>query len=428
MAYIPLAARLRPTNLDEFYGQTHILSKGKPLYEAIKSGKLHSMILWGPPGTGKTTLAQLISLNANAQFLTLSAVTTGIKDIREAIQKAKQARELHNQSTVLFIDEVHRFNKTQQDAFLPFVENGTIIFIGATTENPSFEIINALLSRVRVYTLKTLEKEDLLKIIDRALSETEKGYGKQKIQFESALKDKLIAASDGDARQALIFLELAIDFSPHEKKTIIINDDTLSKVIAGTLQRFDKKGDYFYDQISALHKSIRGSNPDGALYWFARMIKGGTDPLYIARRLVRMASEDIGMADPKALEITLNAWDVQERLGSPEGELILAQAIVYLAVAPKSNAVYTAFNEAMEDAQHYGSLPVPFHIRNAPTKLMKELGYGQEYRYDHDEPNAFAKGQTYFPKEMGEKIYYEPTPRGLEAKITEKLKILRSKE
>ncbi len=419
----PLATRLRPQTFEDFIGQTHLLATQKPLFQAIQTGKLHSMILWGPPGTGKTTLAQLLAKASKANFINLSAVMTGLKDIREAIDAAMRAEETENKKTVLFVDEVHRFNKNQQDAFLPFVENGTFIFIGATTENPSFEINNALLSRCRIYTLKALEESELLQIIDRAILHLEK---QQVIIFDHPLREHLAKASDGDARQALNLLELILTLAPIQNNQIIINKNIIQQAIAGNLPRFDKGGDLFYDQISALHKAVRGSAPDAALYWFARMLIGGADPLYVARRVVRMASEDIGNADPKALQIALNAWEVQERLGSPEGELAIAQAIAYMAVAPKSNAVYTAFKAAMQDAKECGSLPVPLHLRNAPTKLMQSIGYGKTYRYDHDEPNAFAAGQTYFPEKIGEKIYYAPVPRGLEIKIQEKLSQLKA--
>jgi len=424
---IPLAARLRPTVLEEFVGQTHLLAPQKPLFQAIQTGNLHSMILWGPPGTGKTTLAQLLAQTSKANFINLSAVMTGLKDIREAVDKAISIQKTENKKTILFVDEVHRFNKNQQDAFLPFVENGTFIFIGATTENPSFEINNALLSRCHVYTLKALEESELLKIVDRAIHTLEiNSETKHVITFEKSLRERLAKAADGDARQALNLLELILSAVPPQNNQIMIDEDIVQQAIYGTLARFDKGGDLFYDQISALHKAVRGSSPDAALYWFARMLTAGTDPLYIARRVVRMASEDIGNADPKALQLALNAWEVQERLGSPEGELAIAQAITYIAVAPKSNAVYIAFKAAMQDAKELGTLPVPIHLRNAPTKLMRSMEYGKAYRYDHDEPNAFAAGQAYFPEKMGEKVYYKPVPRGLEIKIQEKLMQLKA--
>lgn len=431
MSTIPLATLLRPEIIQNFIGQEHLLGPGKPLCQVIQNKILHSMILWGPPGTGKTTLTKILANSIDAHFVNLSAVMVGLREIREVMQEAFELKKTSNRTTVLFIDEVHRFNKGQQDAFLPYVEDGTVIFIGATTENPSFEINNALLSRCRVYVLKSLSEQDLLKIINRAINEIALGsdprFGKSEIVFDERLRLELAKAADGDARQALNFLEQLILHATGDKSgKKIIDENILQQAISGTLRRFDKGGDNFYDQISALHKSVRGSSPDGALYWLARMLDGGADPLYIARRIVRMASEDIGNADPKALTIALNAWDVEERLGSPEGELALAQAVVYLAVAPKSNAVYTAFNMAMTEARQNGSLPVPLHLRNAPTKLMKSFDYGKEYRYDHDEENAFAAGQTYFPDKMGEKIYYKPVSRGLEIKIGEKLKNLRS--
>jgi putative ATPase len=424
-SYLPLAARLRPNILDDFVGQTHLLSPNKPLMNAIQSGKPHSMILWGPPGSGKTTLAKLLAKTSNMQTIALSAVSSGLKEVREAIDQAVATQHRSNQQTLLFIDEIHRFNKAQQDVFLQPVEEGKIILIGATTENPSFEINNALLSRCRVYVLKTLEETDLLVIINRAIDYLSTDLEKQ-IQFDPQLRKQLVQGSQGDARQALNLLELTLENATEKYDTLLIDENAIAQAIQGLIARFDKGGDLFYDQISALHKSVRGSSPDAALYWFARMLKGGADPLYIARRVVRMASEDIGNADPKALDIALSAWEVQERLGSPEGELAVAQAITYLAVAPKSNAIYVAFKAAMQDADRYNNLEVPIHIRNAPTSLMKTLGHGKAYRYDHDEPNAHAKGQTYFPEKMGEKIYYEPTSRGLEIKIREKLEILKS--
>jgi len=412
----PLADRMRPASLSEFYGQRHLLAEGKPLHRAITQGRAHSMVFWGPPGTGKTTLARMIAATTDSHFIALSAVMAGVKDVRAAVAEAEQFRQMHNRSTVLFLDEVHRFNKSQQDAFLPFVENGTLTFIGATTENPSFELNNALLSRARVYVLKALQNEDLADILGRALKDEGRGLaGKFSISEESL---QLIAlAADGDARRSLNLLELAADLSEDGE----ITDDIVKEVASGNRRRFDKKGEYFYDQISALHKSIRGTDPDAALYWLMRMLDGGCDPLYIARRLVRVASEDIGNADPRSLQMTLNAWQAQERLGSPEGELAIAHAVVYLACAPKSNAVYAAAKAAMNDARELGSLDVPLHLRNAPTRLMKDLGYGEEYRYAHNEEGAHAAGEKYFPDDMSPVKYYHPVPRGLEIRIREKL-------
>ncbi len=424
----PLAARLRPTTLAQYTGQSHLLGEGKPLRRAIEQGVLHSMILWGPPGTGKTTLARLMASAMNARFEKLSAVFSGVKDIRAVVDEAKRAREQSQQATILFVDEVHRFNKSQQDAFLPYVEDGTLILIGATTENPSFELNNALLSRARVYVLKRFSDNEMLQVISRALHDKENGLGKLNLDFPEELQKIVVQASDGDARQGLNLLEVLADFASHQDGKSVITKELVAEVLQQNLRRFDKGGEAFYDQISALHKSVRGSSPDASLYWFARMLDGGCDPLYIARRVVRMASEDIGNADPRGLEIAMNACNVFERLGSPEGELAIAQAIVYLAVAPKSNAVYMAFNNAMRDAKESGSLDVPLHLRNAPTKLMKELGYGKKYRYAHDEPDAYAAGENYFPDELGLRKYYFPVSRGLEIKIADKLFQLHEKD
>ncbi len=420
----PLADRMRPQRVEQVMGQGHILGLGKPLRQAIEKDRLHSMILWGPPGTGKTTLAELMANHSGALFLKLSAVLSGVKDIREAVAKARTAKQAQGRSTILFIDEVHRFNKSQQDAFLPHVENGTVVFVGATTENPSFELNNALLSRARVYVLKTLDEECIAEILEQALKDRECGLGEQGLGLTPDLRSRLARAADGDARRALNLLELAADLSEDGR----IAEATVNEVITGIRRRFDKGGDVFYDQISALHKSVRGSAPDAVLYWLARMVDGGCDPIYIARRLVRMASEDIGNADPRALELALNAWDTQQRLGSPEGELALAQAAVYLACAPKSNALYTAWKAALADVRSSGSPEVPVHLRNAPTRLMKELGYGRAYRYAHDEPDAYAAGECYLPEGMPERNYYRPVRRGLEIKIGEKLERLQAQD
>ncbi len=422
--YQPLAARMRPSNIENFYGQEHLLAPGKPLREAIVAGHLHSMILWGPPGVGKTTLARMIAQGADARFENISAVLSGVKEIRAAIASAQQEREARHRKTVLFVDEVHRFNKAQQDAFLPFIEDGTIFLVGATTENPSFELNNALLSRCRVYALRPLTNEHIRQVVMRALANIESGF-KGVIQVDNDALDLLVSVADGDARRALNILEISADLIDETVAPGHIDIALLQQVAVSDPRRFDKGGDYFYDQISALHKAVRGSSPDAALYWLVRMLDGGCEPLYLARRLVRMASEDIGNADPRALSMALDAWNVQERLGSPEGELTLAQVVIYLAVAPKSNAVYRAYNTVLEDIQTMPSLDVPIHLRNAPTRLMQEMNYGKAYRYAHDEPGAFAAGESYFPEALKNKQYYQPTERGLEAKISEKLRHLR---
>ncbi|WP_413742597.1 replication-associated recombination protein A [Sodalis sp. RH15] len=417
----PLAARMRPATLEEYVGQQHLLAPGKPLPRAIKNGQLHSMILWGPPGTGKTTLAELIGRYGNADVERVSAVTSGIKEIREAIERARLNRDA-GRRTILFVDEVHRFNKSQQDAFLPHVEEGTITFIGATTENPSFELNSALLSRAKVYLLKALTAEDIETVLSQAMTDPERGYGGQNIVLPDETRHMLAEWVNGDARRALNSLEMMVDMAePDALGKRILTPALLKEVSGERSARFDNKGDRYYDLISALHKSVRGSAPDAALYWYARIITAGGDPLYVARRLLAIASEDVGNADPRGMQVALAAWDCFTRVGPAEGERAIAQAIVYLACAPKSNAVYTAFKAAMQDARENTDFDVPAHLRNAPTKLMKEMGLGAEYRYAHDEPNAYAAGENYFPPEMAATRYYHPSTRGLEAKIAEKL-------
>lgn len=419
--FIPLAERLRPSDIEEFHGQEHLTDIGKPIRTAIDENKIHSMILWGPPGTGKTTLAKLISSSLQANFISLSAVMAGVADIRSAVKNAQNERIASGMTTVVFLDEIHRFNKSQQDAFLPYLEDGTITLIGATTENPSFQLNNALLSRLSVYIFNKLDELSLKKIINNALTK-DFGENKNKFTIDENSLDMITAAADGDARYALNIIELVITYimtfeiTPKEIKC-----EYVKKIIGTKVRNFDNKGEYFYDQISALHKSIRGSDPDAALYWLMRMIDGGCDVLYLARRLIRVASEDIGNADPRALRISLDAWECWERLGSPEGELAIAQATIYLACAPKSNAVYKAVKTAMSDVQSLGSMPVPKKLRNAPSKLMKEIGYGENYRYAHDEKDGIAYGEKYFPNDMEPRKYYHPVDRGLEIKIKDKL-------
>ncbi|WP_456297531.1 replication-associated recombination protein A [Methylomonas lenta] len=421
----PLAARMRPTTLDEFIGQQHLLAKGKSLRAAIDQGMPHSLVFWGPPGVGKTTLAKIIANSAQCHFIELSAVMAGVKEIRAAVAEAEDIKLTRNLNTVVFIDEIHRFSKSQQDSLLAPIESGAIILFGATTENPSFELNNALLSRLRVYVMRSIEPQALTELLQNALSDQQRGLGEHNLVISSEVLEMIAKAADGDARRCLNILQIAADLAETIDGQEVVNREVLDEVLQGHANRFDKGGDIFYDQISALHKSVRGTDPDAALYWFARMIDGGCDPLYIARRVIRMASEDIGNADPRGLELALNAAQAYERLGSPEGELSLAQAIAYLACAPKSNAVYVAYKAAMADVRNTGSLEVPVHLRNAPTKLMKELGHGADYRYAHDEANAFAAGENYFPEALKNRRYYFPVERGLEIKIKSKLQFLR---
>lgn len=414
----PLAARMRPREISEYIGQKHLLGEGQPLRKALEANRAHSMLLWGPPGTGKTTLAEIIAHYANAHVERISAVTSGVKDIRAAIEQAKAIAQSRGQRTLLFVDEVHRFNKSQQDAFLPFIEDGTVIFIGATTENPSFEINNALLSRARVYLINRLADDEIIQIAQQALMDDERGLGKRQLQLSNKVAKSLAQICDGDARKALNLIELMSDLVADKGEFTL---DMLSQVAGHQVAGYDKNGDQFYDLISAVHKSVRGSAPDAALYWFCRILEGGGDPLYVARRLLAIASEDIGNADPMAMTVALNAWDCFHRLGPAEGERAIAQAVLYLASAPKSNAVYTAFKQARELAKQTGHEPVPNHLRNAPTQLMKNIGFGEEYRYAHDEPDAFAAGENYLPQSLHNSHFYQPTDRGFEKRIQDKL-------
>ncbi|MBQ4851612.1 replication-associated recombination protein A [Pseudoalteromonas sp. MMG012] len=418
----PLAARMRPTNLNEYIGQNHILDPALPLYQAILSGRCHSLIVWGPPGVGKTTLAEIIAHHADAELTQLSAVASGVKDIRDAVNLAKE-RLMQGKRTLLFVDEVHRFNKSQQDAFLPHIENGTFIFIGATTENPSFALNNAILSRARVYTLKTLTDSELEIVLSRAIVEDSQ-LSQLDIHIDSLAINVLAKASGGDARKALNLLEQAVDLAQRNGNDVFIDSAVLTHILPTHLAKYDKGGDIYYDLISAFHKSVRGSSPDAALYWLCRILAGGGDALYVARRLLAIATEDIGNADPRAMQVALNAWDIYQRVGPSEGERAIAQATLYLASAPKSNAVYVAFKQAKRDATTDADFQVPAHLRNAPTALMKELGFGEEYRYAHDETGAFAAGENYFPAEIKDRTYYEPTDRGLEKQIKSKLEYL----
>jgi len=419
----PLAERMRPATLDEMVGQRRLLAPDSALRRAIESGHVHSMILWGPPGCGKTTLALLLAKYSDAEFRAISAVLSGLPEVREVLAEA-QGRFNEGRRTVLFVDEVHRFNKAQQDAFLPHIERGSILFVGATTENPSFELNSALLSRCRVHVMESVAVADIVEALKRALGDETRGLGLQPIRISDENLASIAQAADGDVRRGLTLLEIAAELATGEDNQI--TEATLVQVLADRTRRFDKQGEQFYDQISALHKSVRSSNPDAALYWLTRMLDGGCDPIYLARRMTRMAVEDVGLADPRALQMAIEAWDTYDRLGSPEGELALAQLVIYLASCAKSNAGYLAFGAAKRDVREYGTQDVPMHLRNAPTKLMKELGYGTGYQYDHDAEGGIALGQTAFPDAMGERVYYEPVPRGLEIKLKEKLDTLRA--
>lgn len=419
----PLAERMRPASLDEMVGQRRLLAPGSALRRAVEAGSVHSMILWGPPGCGKTTLALLLARYAEAEFVAISAVLSGLPEVRQVLAAAEQ-RFAEGRRTVLFVDEVHRFNKAQQDAFLPHIERGSILFVGATTENPSFELNSALLSRCRVHVLEAVSADDIREALRRALGDEVRGLGGQGIRVDEARLGEIAGAADGDVRRALTLLEIAAELATGEGGEI--TEATLAQVLADRTRRFDKGGEQFYDQISALHKSVRSSNPDGALYWLARMLDGGCDPSYLARRITRMAVEDVGLADPRALQMAIEAWEAYDRLGSPEGELALAQVVIYLASTAKSNAAYVAYKAAMADVREHGTQEVPLHLRNAPTRLMKQLGYGSGYQYDHDAPDGIALDQAAFPEAMGERVYYEPVERGLEIKLREKLERLRA--
>jgi len=423
--FAPLAARMRPQVIEQYYGQQHIIGPDKPLRAALLRGQCHSMILWGPPGTGKTTLAELVANHCQAHIERLSAVSSGVKDIRQAIDNAKHYASQHRQRTILFVDEVHRFNKSQQDAFLPYIEDGTVTFIGATTENPSFELNNALLSRARVYVLNSLSKNDLSDVIAQALTDKKRGLGLTDIILDDHAKSMLIDMAAGDARRLLNYLELSADFLPADSVDKRLTVDMVKLAVGEKVAQYDKNGDQFYDLISAFHKSVRGSAPDAALYWYARMLVAGCDPLYVARRLLAIATEDIGNADPRAMQICLNAWDIFQRVGPAEGERAIAQATLYCASAAKSNAVYLAFNIAVQHAKDTSDSAVPEHLRNAPTSLMKDLGYGKEYRYAHNENHGYAAGENYFPEDLRDTQYYQPSNRGLEKKLQEKLKFLK---